>query len=339
MKELNVYDTLIQNEALVNELKGNLFEFLVGKELAIKNQLEGDFFKSIPREFHDRLRGYEDWLRQHNHEVLECLPALAQNTANFVEENMPGKVDGVLVVGKLAGGSHDERVKEADLLLKQNGKIVPLSLKLCKEHSFVNTKSGGVRSFFTKYFGARFPGARANQEFINLKLDEYYKDVASKLHSMAGLEEQFSFGAVWKEAGLPDLPGQLDPKMNAVLKDYYHRMIQHFYEAWGELYNEDEKKFLDCMMPLMGFGNADLGQVSCFYKGNYELSSNSLKLAGPYRSKLKNAVLHSPKDGLSFFEMEMDDCSFQLRLKPMNKFTVSGLKVNCSLKQHKKCYN
>ena len=40
---------------------------------------------------------------------------------------------------------------------------------------------------------------------------------------------------------------------------------------------------------------------------------------------------------ISSFEMQMEDCTFQVRLKSMNKFTVSGLKVNCSLKQLKSC--
>lgn len=337
MKELNVYDTLIQKEALINELKGNLFEYLVAKDLANTNQVEGQFSRSIPPEFQERLRGYEEWLREHSEELLVKLPVLAHTTARYVADNLPGKLDGVLVVGKLAGGSHDERVREADLLLKQKDTVLPLSLKLCKENSFVNTKSGGARSFFSKYFGKSFKAAFASQKIINNLLDSSYKELSMELHRIAGLPEQEQFGAEWREAELPELPGQLNEQMSSVLKGHYHEMVLEFYNVWEKLYHFDQKIFLDCMMPLLGFGSTEVTQVSCFYKGDYELSYNSFKSAAPYREKLKDAVLHKPKEGLSSFEVEMDDCSFQLRLKPMNKFTVSGLKVNCSLKQLKTC--
>ncbi len=337
MKELNVYDTLIQNEALINELKGNLFEFLVGRELASLNKLEGQFLSAIPEDFHERLRGYENWLREHSEELLTQLPVLAKDTAGFLRSKINHKMTGVLVVGKLAGGSHDQRLGEADLLVRTTSELIPISLKLCKEKSFVNTKSAGVRSFFSKYFGHSFPNAKKSQEQLNHRLDKYYIELSRKLHSMAGLNPEPQFGNAWLEAGLPELPGQLDPEMNKVLKDHYHEMILLFYQTWRELLTENKNLFLDSMMPLLGFGLEEVNQLSCFYSGNYNFSYSSYKKRTSYRDALVDAELRGPKSGLSSFEMQMKDCIFQVRLKPMNKFTVSGLKVNCSLKQENSC--
>lgn len=337
MKELNVYDTSIQKEALINELKGNLFEFLVGQCLANSFGLEGDYLGSISKEFRDRLHTYELWLQTHSPDLLEKLPLLAKSTADFYIKNEPESVDAILLVGKVLGGSSDQRAKEADLLLKIKDRLASLSLKLCKENSFVNTKSAGARSFYPKYFRVHFPSAVPAQNNLNHKLEEDYKEVSLALHEMAGLEPEQQFGKSWQEAKLPLLPGQLNTEMNKRLKEHYYYMIQSFYEVWENLYKKDRKKFYDCMMPLLGFGHQDLIQLSCFYSGDYKLSFNNLKKAKPYRSMLESAELSPPKEGLSSFEMKMDDCSFQVRLKPMNKFTVPGLKVNCSLKLHKIC--
>ncbi|MFT6071423.1 MAG: hypothetical protein ACJAT2_001602 [Bacteriovoracaceae bacterium] len=332
MKELNVYDTSIQKEALINELKGNLFEFLVGQCLANSYGLEGEFLGSISPEFTDRLQTYELWLRENSPELLEKLPHLARSTAEFFKKKEMDRIDAILLVGKVLGGSSDQRAKEADLLLKKKDSVSSLSLKLCKENSFVNTKSAGARSFFPKYFSKSFPSARSAQNNLNHKLEEDYKEVSMALHEMAGLPVEQQFGTAWKEAGLPLLPGQLNTEMNKRLKEHYYYMIQSFYEVWENLYKKDHKKFKDSMMPLLGFGHKDLIQLSCFYSGDYQLSFNNIKKAQPYRLKLEEAVLIPPKEGLSSFEMKMEDCSFQIRLKPMNKFTVPGLKVNCSLK-------
>lgn len=335
MRELNTYDTIAQNEALINELKGNLFEFLVGKELSQSKGLEAHYMKAIPPEFLERLHGYEHWLREHSEGLLVSLPALAKETASYLEKSLGAELDGVLVVGKLAGGSHDDRVKEADLLLKSGDQVHPISLKLCKENSFVNTKSAGVRSFFSRYFQNRFPDVRKHQDELNSFLDESYSSMCRTLHKMGGLKEQDLFDGKWVDAGFPELPGQLDKEMNQVLKSHYHEMICRVFELWANLLESNKKAFYECMMPLLGFGLKELGQLSCFYKGDYQLSYNSFKTSAPLLNSLNSSKLIPPKEGLSSFEMQMADCSFQVRLKPMNKFTVSGHKMNCSLKQLK----
>jgi hypothetical protein len=337
MKELNVYDTSIQKEALINELKGNLFEFLVGQRLANSYGIEGAYMSSLSPEFKDRLQTYELWLRTNSTDLLEKLPGLARSTADFFKEREDLDIDAILLVGKVLGGSSDQRAKEADLLLKTQTGIKSLSLKLCKEHSFVNTKSAGARSFYPRYFSKNFPSSQGAQNNLNHRLEEDYKELSLALHEMAGLDPEERFGKAWQEAELPLLPGQLNSEMNQRLKGHYYYMIQSFFEVWEKLFKKDKKKFMDSMMPLLGFGDSELIQLSCFYSGDYQMSCLDLKKAQPYRLKLESAELIPPKEGLSSFEMKMDDCSFQVRLKPMNKFTVPGLKVNCSLKLQKIC--
>lgn len=332
MKALNTYDTLAQREALINELKGNLFEYLVAMNLAQRNALEGQFVRSIPADFHERLRTYEEWLRDNSFEILENLSRLAKSTASFIESHTSKKIEGVLVVGKIFGGNHDDSLKEADILLKDSSSIKPLSLKLCRSGGYVNTKSAGAKSFFKKYFGKSFSDAGLAQKLLNEQLDSQFIELSRELHELAGLGVQDKFGPDWLQAGLPELPGKLNEQMSRVLKNHYHTMIKAFYEVWKKLYQSDQTKFVNDALPLLGFGNSEITQVSCFYKGNYELNYNSLKRSETSQAMLMDAKLMAPKAGLSSFEMHMDSGIFQIRLKPMNKFTVAGLKVNCSLK-------
>ncbi len=70
---LESYGTSAQNSALVNEFKGNLFEYLVASAIAKYYGLESDFITSINDSFRQSLSFYETWLRTHDLPLLRSL--------------------------------------------------------------------------------------------------------------------------------------------------------------------------------------------------------------------------------------------------------------------------
>nr|MBP9682228.1 hypothetical protein [Bacteriovorax sp.] len=64
------YSNQIQKEAILNEFKGNLFEFLVAQGLARKSNIEDQFLLSLPTEFKSRLGTYEELIRLHEGRLL-----------------------------------------------------------------------------------------------------------------------------------------------------------------------------------------------------------------------------------------------------------------------------
>lgn len=332
-------DTLAQKEALLNELKGNLFEYLVGSLMARELKIERMFIKSFGGEIRNQLTDYEAWIRIHEPELLKQLPLLASSMAKELCKVLPDKVSNILVMGKTAGGSHNESFNEADIMVICEDINYPISLKLCKDHSFVNTKSGGIKSFFSKYF-SEFKDIKPIQKSINSLVDENFIAMGHELHSMAGLEFQGRFDEAWRESGLTELPGQLDEDMNRVLRQTYYSLIEKMYDAFTALYNEDKDLFIRSIYPLMGLGDINLIQATCFHKSStkgentqkYLLSRTHIFEGRELKEEASNVQILPLKKGISSFEVKLKNQTLQIRVKPMNKFTQAAFKVNCSLK-------
>ncbi len=151
-------------DALLNEYKGNLFEFLFCHILAQKVNIEGKFLGSINPSMHSMLTQQESFLRNYYPNLLNELPILANEAVDAVLVKLKlKKVSEVSLIGKVAGNINND-YSEADILIKDDKNVFPLSLKVSKNSAFVNTKSAGLKSFFTKYF-ALFSVENIQQEF------------------------------------------------------------------------------------------------------------------------------------------------------------------------------
>ena len=143
-------------EALLSEYKGNLFEYLLSLTLARKFKIEYDFLDTITDDIAMMLEQQESLLRNYYPYLLVELPKLAELTCEKIcsefDLNDDTVIDEILMVGKVLGAANDNRFEEADLLVKTNGRLLPLSVKISKLNAYVNTKSGGIRTFFNKYF-------------------------------------------------------------------------------------------------------------------------------------------------------------------------------------------
>lgn len=332
MRQYPVFDTASQNEALINEFKGNLFEYLVGVKLALAVDGEADFLRSIDSQLLMRLRAYEDWLWQHDSDLAMQLPILAEQASAKLREKLGECYSQVRVIGKLAGGSHDDSFGEADLLLlKDNEVVFPVSLKLCRRGAYVNTKSAGVRSFLSKYFSLAL-----EQERLNHILDESFGEFAQTLHLRHGLSESNSFGEEWKSAGLPVLPGELDSDDQKLLHEHYARIIAVIYEAIANLLKERPAQFSESLAALLGFQNAKLIQMTCFHHDEknqrYQLDRLHLVSGQERLQALEQMTLLAPKPEQASFTLGFVWGNLQIRVKPMNKFIQAAMKVNCSVR-------
>lgn len=336
MRDYRVFDTASQNEALINEFKGNLFEYLVGAQLARHINCEADFMRSLDKELASRLRSYEDWLWQNDQVLAQQLPILAKQAGEELLGHLGQEFSKVLVVGKLAGGSHDESFGEADLLLlDKHEKVFPISLKLCRKGAYVNTKSAGVRSFLSKYFSPIHRMALAQEE-LNLILDHSFAEFSQVLHKRHGLDEEDSFGNAWKEADLPLLPGSLEIADQELLQEHYFRIISLIYDSLADAFKNERQQFDLAMASLLGLKAETLIQMTCFHhqdkQQRYQIDHIDIVHQQERLKQLGQAKLSPPIKGQASFSIQYPWGVFQVRVKPMNKFTQAALKVNCSVR-------
>lgn len=337
-----------QKEALINEYKGNLFEYLVAHLSAKSLSIEEKFLSDFGGEAKQRLSEYEAWLRQNDRELIQALPLLARPVADFIADEFKSKnILALLVVGKSAAGhsAKEASVKEADLLIifkNAKGEELEqgLSLKLCKANAFVNTKSGGLKSFFTTYF-SRCPGAKKAQEELLLEVDRCFWQMGHELYESEGLGVfEGHFDERWREANLPELPGEMSLDHRELIQKNYQRLVKVLHQGFLDFQALDPVVFNNSLAPLMGLGTSELIQLSCFYqnntKGRYQF--DYLQEHSGMKQLLENTkpIVRPLKKGLSSFEVSIGEWILQIRVKPMNKFTQASYKVNCSLKKLKR---
>ena len=333
--------TLSQKEAAVNEFKGNLFEFLVASWLSRKYGKEAQFLKDFGGPLRSQLVGYEKHLREYDPELVRRLPTLAQKTAEKSFPYLPKNIDQIFVVGKCPQFSNREKLKEADLLaVSTTGEEHLLSLKLCKARAFVNTKSGGVRSFIEKYF-SEFSDASKWQKRISQFVEQSFLQMSYQLYEKAGLIFEGKFGSEWEEAGKSTLPGQLSKDDLIIVQDHYYRVIQEFYKAFVAFFKKDKEKFKRALFPLLGMGLENIIQITCYHaekvskeeRKRYQLRGIDIATSKELSRELESVHIEELKKGLSSFEVKLKTIVLQIRVKPMNVFTVPAMKVNCSVKK------
>ena len=338
MKNID-YSNQIQKEAILNECKGNLFEFLVAQGLSAKSNCEDQFLFSLPSDFKSKLGSYEELIRTHEPTLLRKLPSLSNNTVEHIWNELELASKNITqwnVIGKMVATNDNDFWNETDIvgsfLDEGVSKKIALSIKLSKDHSFTNTKSAGVKSFLSKYFD-RYDHQLISvmQQELNATVDESFLKMGHKLYQMVDLEFRGSFNKDWSDH-YTELPGELPIEMKQVVHENYNRVALKLSSLLNSLKNLDQHLFFESMYSLCGFGHSEIIQVSCFHQ-DYELKNITLKKFDDLFSKTnKECVLEPIKDLASSVEVVMGDVSLQLRVKPMNKFTTAAYKINCSIK-------
>lgn len=338
MKKID-YSNQIQKEAILNECKGNLFEFLVTQGLASRSGVEDHFLLSLPSEFKTKLGSYEELIRSHEPKLLIKLPELARLTTKDIWEKV--QLDQYQffqwkVIGKMMATNDNHFWNETDIVgtYKNNDgspKHMALSLKLIKDHSYTNTKSAGVKSFLTKYFQAYGEVVIKLQKELNSTVDESFLMMGHRLYSLIDREFKGAFDGQWSQTH-SELPGELPAEMRVIVHQNYHRVALHLSSLLNQLKMMDRHLFFDSLKALCGFGHSEIIQVSCSHL-DYELKDVTIKNIDDFFSKTNNECQLLPiKDLASSVEIKIGKMALQVRVKPMNKFTTAAYKINCSIK-------
>lgn len=317
-----------KKEALFNEVKGSLFEYLVAKDLAVKANAELPFQQSLDRNYLTVLSQQDRMVRQFYPEMLPFLNEASKLTASTLVTYLKSVPLSPKVVGKFSNSSLSEELREADLVLTMNEKSLPVSLKLNKKNAYVNTKSGGIKSFFTQYFPFLNPDIqRSFNQFVDLE----FSRMAFELHAVHEMEYAGSFDQ-WVKRGFSELPGELSSDERAILKSYYARIASEMHKIFTAALKQDPAQFRKSLLPLMGFGKEEILQVICFHDFP-DTSSSEIDI---HSFEDVNKGLHEASirefGNISSVEFDIGDWSLQVRVKPMNKFTTTAIKINCSVK-------
>lgn len=315
-----------KREALFNEVKGSLFEYLVGKEIAVRAGDELSFQRSLDPNYLTVLSQQDRMVRQFYPEMTSFLSEVSRLTTDRLEKYIGHRMTRPKLLGKFINSSLGALIKEADLSVDADGAERFVSLKLNKKNAYVNTKSGGIKSFFTQYFPFVDPGVQV--EFNSL-VEMEFETMARELHAFHDLSYPGDFTS-WVKKGFSELPGELSDGERQILKGYYARIARDMHRILSDLEKVKPEAFRQSLAPLMGFSQKEVIQAICFHdmKGD---SSPSVHIHELSSHELSAAVL-LPFQNVSSVELKVGDDLLQIRVKPMNKFTTTAIKINCSVK-------
>lgn len=315
-----------KKEALFNEVKGSLFEYLVGKEIAVRSGDELSFQKSLDPNYLTVLSQQDRMVRQFYPEMTGFLSAVSKLTTDELEKYTGSKLKHPRLLGKFINSSLGAVIREADLAVETDGTDRYVSLKLNKKNAYVNTKSGGIKSFFTQYFPFT---DRAVQERFNAMVEMEFETMARELHAFHDLPYPGNFSS-WVKRGFSELPGELSEDERAILKAYYARIARDMHRIMSDLETQNPGVFRESLAALMGFGQTEVIQAVCFHDMKADTP--------PYLHihELRNHELAAaeilPFENVSSVELDVGGDLLQIRVKPMNKFTTTAIKINCSVK-------
>lgn len=313
-----------KKEALFNEVKGSLFEYLVGKEIAVRAGEELAFQKSLDPNYLTVLSQQDRMVRQFYPEMIKFLAQVSKLTTDELEKYVGKKLSNPKLLGKFINSSLGAKILEADLSVDAGETERYVSLKLNKKNAYVNTKSGGIKSFFTHYFPFVSAGV---QEKFNTMVEMEFETMSRELHAFHDLTYPGNF-SLWVKKGFSELPGELSDEERAILKSYYARIASEMHKILTALKKQDSDIFTESLAALMGFGQREVIQAVCFHDmkadGDPYLHIHEL-------AELKGAEI-LPFDNVSSVELNVGGDLLQIRVKPMNKFTTTAIKINCSVK-------
>ena len=318
----------VKKEALFNEVKGSLFEYLVASELAIQGNDELAFQRSLDKNYLTVLSQQDRMVRQFYPEMLPFLKEASRRTVRAFLQFSGESPRSPRLVGKFSNSPFHVELNEADLIVETSKGQLPLSLKLNKKNAFVNTKSGGIKSFFAQYFSFL---SFALQDEFNRFVDREFERMALDLHQLHDLDYPGNF-STWVMHGFSELPGELDQDSRGILKAYYARIAHRMHEIFEHALVTNSEAFQNSLPNLLGFGSPSILQIIYFHtfpqdqQGLVEIHSYQ-EIAGELRK-----VRQKPFGNVSSVEFDIGSWTLQVRVKPMNKFTTTAIKINCSVR-------
>lgn len=307
--------------ALLNEYKGNIFEFLVAQSLARSFNIESKFLQSITSEFFTILDQQQRFIKKNYPELYRNLPDWANTLAQSFIRHKDCDFEDVVLIGKVAT-SLTEEFGSADILLKGN-RPENLSIKLAKKNSYINSKSSGIKSFISKYFGAQF---QSEQDTLTACFEKEFQLFSLNLHQYFELTPEDNFKN-WDKNNFPNLPGDLAQDAKIYYQQFMINVNQVIFNLLSEIQQRSFADFSQGLLHLCGVQQMSVLQLIYLYNGSDGsalILENDNFIFDPQKTKLtlKNSSIL----------IESNNVSLQVRLKAMNTFTSPAYKVNCAYK-------
>ncbi|MFA5583898.1 MAG: hypothetical protein WDA09_06755, partial [Bacteriovoracaceae bacterium] len=304
----------INKEALFNEVKGSLFEYLVAHKLAQSSHIEIEFIQNIDKNYLTVLGQQDRMVRQFYPEMGNFLNEASRDCHKKIISKYGSEWIDIKLLGKLTNSQLQDDFKETDLLLtNKTGEQTLLSLKLNKKNSFVNTKSAGVRSFLTLYFPFLDPSFQ--KEFSKV-IDLEFVAMSDALHRLHDLDYNGGFHQ-WVGSGLSELPGDLPEADREVLRKYYAKIARKLHEILVDALSSHRELFIKSLFPLMGFSDPRIVQVICFH--DFKSKGESLVEIHDFQDVVDSQIVIREFKETASIEVESSLWVLQIRIKPMNK--------------------
>lgn len=303
---------------------------MVAHELSRSLGIELSFLQSLPPQYQSVLSQQDRMTRELYPELVQMLPIWSKQTAETLKQQIDTRnIAGIKLTGQY-GNTPGERHETDFILIGDEGEL-PISLKLNKKSSAVNTKSGGIKSFLTEYF----PGtvAQKEQEKFSLLVDSTFSGLHLELHEAAGITPE-NHWEEWKKNGLSELPGELPEELSKILLRFYAVLSKQLNESLQIVAKSSPDDFIKGLMRLVGMSLPNMVQVICFHDLNGKKPESVEVLVHQYAEvleKVKQVKWLDPKE-VSFFTLSLEDWELHIRIKPMNKFTTTAIKINCAVR-------
>lgn len=314
------------NHARVNELKGNLLEYSTAWVLAERWGGREDFLSSLDPQYLELLGRYEREIKLLDQDLANSLPLMGEDLANQLIQDISLRGEKKV---RLLGKESAAKKNEGDLLLIGEKEQQFVSLKFCKTGSYVNTKSGGMGSFLSKYFHSK--KAEAWQKKLSEVNELSFHELGAKLYERIDERWEGHFNSAWEKAGGAQLPGELDEEGSSWLFLRYEKILNVLVKAFQE-FSLEKESFEKGLLNLCGFSDECDFQLWLNYSPSQKKwETHTLKLEDFVPLLRRYEFLPSGK-AKSSFSLSLGDYCLQIRIKPMNVFTTKSFKVNCSLK-------
>lgn len=315
------------NQALINEHKGYIFEYLVAQYFA-RESIQGEliFLNSISKSDFDRLEIYQQALYHSDSLLFQELPHLAKQTVQYyLKQNSFEKNYTVQLLSR-----DNQHQSNADIVLNFIDRKIFLSLKLSKDQVYVNTKSAGIKSFLSKYF----PDAKKHQKELNHKVFQAFEKMRFHLLDHYGHELSGKLFEQWQNEGKAITPGALPIELRNYLLEYYHDCIFAIYSHLSHLISLDPLSCAKSFKDLCGLSNLT-NHLFCFHHGtdNYKLAALVDLNCSIIASEVPQII--PPARGSAYFLVNYSQLTLQIRVKPMRDFTAPAMKINCAIKLKK----
>lgn len=316
-------------EALFNEIKGSLFEYLTALEIARLNNCELGFLKNLPEHYQQVLEQQDHMTRELYPELVTYMPTWARVTAKEFLKYHKQSWQKITLTGQLIHTDAAHEQGAADFILHGDNNH-GVSLKLNKKSGSVNTKSGGIKSFFTTYFPSSLSDSLQNN--FNQLVDAEFSVVRFELMAMAGLSSEATWED-WRKAGLSELPGELPADMRERLHAFYARVSIELKKSLEKIAQSHPAIFQRGLLNLCGLAD-DITQVICFHDIHGARPSEVKVLVHRQADLIERLAEFTWRETpqTASVELQLKDWILQIRIKPMNKFTTTAIKMNCSLR-------